>query len=373
MIERRYLPLPTPWVRSGTSPSILLWSNAVIGLLFAVALVLGSWRDGTLRMIGPSFGLLEHPAIWIFVAAQILVPIVVSRSTGRFSTLDKEPGLPLTEAFITDTFPKLRETFFDMLKRDEIRAKRIFNVLLLLGLGFWSWNTFQNLRVGNGAPRFDFWDSAAHFWGYWLSRAYKLYIWLVVAPTVVHAQLSIARALRKMLGAADTAAALSLDPYHPDGAGGTRSFIDVVLLPMFVLVLPAVCLTTAATWVHKRYDFTTVGAIIATVTLFVLVYWYPATALRNAIVAEKDRQKRKISGLQRSLYDALLQEAPVATTLKDPTSVLLSLSSVAKQVDDLPNWPQLARVAQAAVVFVGSPLVAPLLKDASAYFLKTFA
>jgi len=373
MIERRYLPLPIPWVRSGRRPAVFIWVNVGIGLVFAVALVFGSWRDGTLRMPGASFGLFEHPAIWIFLAAQIFVPIVVSRSTGRFSTLEKEPALPLAETFITAELPSVQKSFLEMLKRDDDRSKRIFNILLLLGLGFWAWNTFQNLRSGRGAPQFDFWDSASHFWGYWISRAYKLYIWLVIAPAVVHAQLCIARALRKMFRAADEAAALSLDPYHPDGAGGTRSFIDVVLLPMFVLVLPAVFLTTAATWVHKRYDLTTVGAIIVTLVLFVLVYWYPAAALRNAIVAEKDRQKRKISGLQRSLYDALLQEKPVATTLKDPTSVLLSLSSVAKQVDTLPNWPQLARVAQAAVVFVGSPLIAPLIKDASAYFLKTFA
>jgi len=372
MIERRYLSLPTPWMPSGLQPGVFLWLNVIIGLLFAAAFVLGSWRDGTLRMPSTSFGLLEHPTIWIFLVAQILVPVVVSRSTGRFSTLEKEPGLPLTESFITATVPALHESFLEMLRRNDPRSRRIFNLLLLLGLGFWAWNTFQNLRVGSGAPRFDFWDSVAHFWGYWLSRAYKLYLWLVVAPTVVHAQLCIARAMRKMLRAADEAAALSLDPYHPDGAGGARSFIDVVLLPMFALVLPAVFLTTAATWVHKRYDFTTVGAINATVVLFGFVYWYPATALRNAIVAEKERQKRKISALQRSLYHALLQEVPIATTLKDPTSVLLSLSSVAKQVDTLPNWPQLARVAQAAVVFAGSPLIAPLLKDASAYFLKTF-
>jgi len=343
--------------------------NGIIGVFFTLAFLAGSYRDGTLLMLGRSFGLLQHPAIWIFVIAQVSVPIVVSRGIATFASLDKTVGLPLTDEFIATQFAPVREFFFDMLNRSEGRSRRTFDILLLLGLGFWAWNTFQNLRIG-GRPHFDFWDSAEHFWGYWLTRGYKLYIWLVVTPCAVHAQLCIIRALRRILRAANASAALVLDPYHPDDAGGTRSFIDAALLPMFALVIPAVLLTTAATWVHGGFDVTTVGSIAATLILFALVYFYPPASLRRAIVAEKQRQKRKISGLQRSLYEALLREQPVAATLKDPTSVLLSLSSVAKQVDSLPNWPQLARVIQAAVLFLGSPVIAPLIKDVTGQVQK---
>ena len=360
--EGRYARFTLPWTSRSLSPRLALTLNASIGVLFAVAFVFGSWRDGTTTLRGENVGLLEHPGIWIFIVAQIISPIVVSRSITKFISLADRPGLPLNENFIATRFRPLSEHLLRILKRDTTRSKRAFDVLLLLGLLVWGWNTLQNLNAQQIA-KFDFWDSSAHFWGYWLTRGYKIYIWLIVVPVLWHVQICIVYVLRRILIAAKTEAALVLDPYHPDCAGGTRSFIDGILTPMFALVLPAVLLATAATWVHGKYDITTIGGISLTVMLFLSIYVYPAAVLRTAIIAEKDRQKRQLSALQRTLYDGLLREQPIATTLKDPTAVLLSLSAVTQRVDSLPNWPQFARVAQVAIIFAGSPFIAPLLKD----------
>lgn len=331
-------------------------TNVSVAVTFGVAFLLAGYRENTLVMAGPAVGLLEHPGIWLFLAAQMGIPAVVNRSLRRFQSLPTEGDSPFTTQFLTSCFKEIDENVTCSLGRIGKRSKTVYQLLITLGFIAWTWNTFQNQQPLRFL-HFDFWDSVNHPLGYWLTRFYKLYVWVLVGPAVVHAQICLVRGARNLFAMAATKRGIILDPYHSDGEGGLGALIDTVISPMVPIVLASSLLTVAAFWVHEKYDVTTIGGLGMTVALLLLIYFVPAISLRRAIVEEKRRQQEHVCKIQRTMYNDLLAAKITSDILKEQTSALISLADLSKRITSISHWPQMARIWRLAVLALGSPVL----------------
>lgn len=346
-------------------------ANTVVAIVFGAAFLVAAYCEKTLIMNGPSVGLLEHPGIWVFLVAQVIIPWTVTRSLETFRTLRVTASAPVTPEFLGDNFDGLDTALVLSLERRSNRSKALFDLLLLIGLAAWAWNTFQNqdpIRF----LHFDFWDSRLHPGGYWLTRFYKLYVWVMIGPAVVHAQLCLVNSVKRLFHLAATKHAIILDPYDPNGDGGLAPLLESVINPMVPIVIASSLLTMAAFWVHGKYDVTTIGGLAMTIALMFFVYLVPAIALRRAILEEKKRQRDQISKFQRTIYDQLLTAELDRATLKDNTGMLTCLGDLAKRVDGISNWPQLKRIARLGVAAGSSPVLGWAVKQVHVGLLHLF-
>src|SRR5437773_2139421 len=88
----------------------IAWSaqaNAVVAVVFGAAFLVTASVEKTLIMRGDAVGLLEHPGIWVFLVAQIVVPWTVTRSLRAIRTLPLTGSAPLAADFLHENFEAL--------------------------------------------------------------------------------------------------------------------------------------------------------------------------------------------------------------------------------------------------------------------------
>jgi len=329
----------------------------VFALLFAVAVKV----DGTIYIDGRPVGFIEHPAIFVFLVSQAVLPFFVERGLGSFLQLAERADTVLSPDVIRDDLPRYCSWLRESIALRTLLGRILYIIFVIAGFAFFAWNSLQNQRpyalVGT-----DFWDSALHMWGYWSSRVYKFYVWLIVAPLLAHAQVMLVIAMKDLLLLAVRKRGLTLEPYHSDGCGGVKVFLDSVLSPMVQVVVSAAMLTLSAFFVHRKYDVTTIGGLLVACALFVFVYLIPAATLRKCIRFEKERQLSEVTETQNKFYAIVTDESSDSAKVSEALGILGDLSEVCRQITGIPNWPQLARVIKVTSVAAGSPIIAGTAK-----------
>jgi hypothetical protein len=348
------------WRVSATAQTFIILTVAIL-LIFAACV-----RDGSLILPGDGTGLLEHPAIYCYFIEQALVQSLVIRAVNRFWRLWN--GAVVT-TFNSGTI--WREELLQFRKATSRRTNigRIsFIVLCSAGIAVWAHNTYSNLhpeRVGH-----DFWDSSHFVMGYWITRLYKFYFWVLWIPALTHVQFCLIHSVTRIIRRSVSARAFELKPYHPDGYGGTGSLISTVFTPMVVVILIAATGSAAAFAIHRRFDVTTTGGLLFPCALFLGIYLWPALVLRRAIIAEKNRQVQEISSLQSMMYTDAVTGALSPELLKVRVDAIERLTTVIKDLKKLPNWPHFRKIAGALGALGSSQVVVWLLHQLTAYVSK---
>ena len=331
--------------------------NAITTLVFALGLFCASAIDGTLTLPGRDTGFLEHPAIFGYFIAQVVVPFILIHSINQFWSSKAVSDTVLPQTLIGGAFRAHRRKFELAAGLRVNLGRLLYTSATLIGLVVFAWNSYQNQRpdlVGE-----NFWDSINFPWGYWSTRIYKAYMWVFWFPAMAHLQILLVLSIRTLLSRSAAHGGFRLHPYHMDGCGGTGLFIDSVLNPLIAFLLCATAMNLSAFFIHGKFDVTTVGGMFLTSVLFFISYLVPAWTLRQCIIAEKRRQLREIADQQAALYkDLSTASSTGATTISELASAIEDLSTVSKDVRRLPNWPQFARVAGLAGLASSSPLVA---------------
>jgi len=330
-------------------------TNVVIAVAFGLMLIAGAFRDRTLLLTLPNVGLLQHPGIWWFIVGQIWLLFVVRSSIRQFQRLHERPETALSARYVERRFLDQVKYLAAWVSGENNRSRLTYALLTALGACAWAWNTYSNERPE--AVGFDFWDSSRHFWGFLITRLYKGYIWFGVMPCVAHIQVGLVVAIRRLIRDASRHRGLVLEPFHSDGAGGLSIFIETVLSPMVPTVFIGSMISLSAVVVHKRYDVTTVGGLSLACAAFILMYFFPATTLRNAIRREKRRQVRRIALLQQQLYGEVTTKLGIRTALVDSVGAMMGLTPVVNRVRKLPEWPQMQRTFRLAALAWSSPAV----------------
>src|SRR5262245_55122200 len=126
--------------RVGRFLRIPLWAQCVIvSAGWAVTLITASAIDRSLFLPGPNVGLLQHPAVWSFVALQTVLPVLIQQS---FRQVGAALQAPVTERLNDQQFVDRGLRGFVELSSLEGRLVAAF--AYLLGLSAFVWNTIQN-------------------------------------------------------------------------------------------------------------------------------------------------------------------------------------------------------------------------------------
>lgn len=346
----------------------------IIAAIAASAILIASIIDRSLILNGRDVGLLEHPAIWAFIGLQIALPISILYSLKK---LLRAHARIQEVANVKDSFvDSVMEPILEFLRLQNKESKLAATVFYCVGLTAFVWNTYQNQRPGIIVP-YDFWDSNAHFCGFWITRIYKLYLfcWLLPYIAMIHAAILVVTL--RLIGQARASGRLKLIPFHPDGVGGFGFMPGLVTTPIIVTMLMGSIPAVAAFGVHRAADVTPLMGSSILVLWTGVAYIVPILFLRAEIVILKREMIGRLRQQQQAYYSKITEGQDLDfETLRKGNEAFDYFEKVCERVQSISNYPHLKRL----VKFVGlaltptiislalklyeglTPIIGPLLK-----------
>jgi hypothetical protein len=314
----------------------------IIAALAACALVVGSIIDDSLVLEGRNIGLLEHPGIWAFFGLQVALPLSIRNSLKRLLRARRR----------IHEVAKLDRGFSDLvvapvvqfLRLQENESRAVATIVYSAGLFAFVWNTYQNQLPGIIIP-YDFWDSKNYFFGFWLTRVYKLYLLVWLLPYIALIHLAVLIVTLRFIRQARISGRLKLIPFHPDGVGGLGFMPALVTTPIIVTLLLGSISTAAAFEVHRAADVTPLMGLTIIIVSTGIGYIVPILFLRSDIVAMKRLTIKKLRLLQQAYYTKIIDGRDLDfETVRNGNEAHDYFEKVCTNVQSISNYPHLRRL-----------------------------
>lgn len=308
---------------------------------FAAALVVGSVFDRSLVLEGRNLGLLEHPTIWAFFVLQIALPITIRQSLLKVRAADVKNR----EIARAKDSPKLDlAPIVRFLHFESKTSKLVGTLIFCVGLMAFAWNTYQNQLPGVVVP-YDFWDSKNYFWGFWLTRIYKVYLFGLLLPYIAMIHIAILTVILRLVRAERLAGKIELLPFHPDGVGGLGFIAGLVSTPVIVTLLVGSLPTAAAFVVHKSLDITPLIGLITLVGWALIGYLVPILFLKSDIVGMRNHTIKRLRCLQQDYYCEIVEGRTLDfDKLRKGNEALDYFDKVCTRLQSISNYPHLRRL-----------------------------
>ena len=312
----------------------------------------------------------------MFFGLQVALPLSIRHSlTILIRSRARIREIAPTHRNISDlvTAPLLR-----FLRLEDSDSRLAGTIAYCVGLTAFVWNTYQNQRPGVLLP-FDFWDSSNHVCGFWITRAYKLYLfgWLLPYIALIHTGILVV--ILRLIRQARLAGSLKLVPFHADGVSGLGFVPGLVTAPIIVTLLMGAIPTAAAFEVHRAADVTPLMGLAVLLGSTAVAYVVPISFLRTDIVALKTETLARLRLLQQTYYSEIVEDQNIdVDTLRNGNEALEYFEKIYAKVESISNYPHLRRVLKyvgiaatptflSLALKVGEkriPLVTPLLRHA---------
>jgi hypothetical protein len=312
-----------------------------LAALVAVAVVAAAALDHTFMLPGRDVGLLQHPAIWAFIALQIALPLSIRTSLDKVGTerTAVRGGLPDQE-FVA----ALQDQLVRWMGLKGSLSLTTASLFYTAGLAAFSWNSYQNQLPGVLLP-YDFWDSSNHPWGYWITRIYKLYLFVWLLPYIAFVHAGILATALDVLRKRRLAGTLVLQPFHYDRVGGLGFIPGLVTTPIVVTLLIASVPLGAAFVVHRALDITPLMGAAIVVVGAALAYAIPIFRLRTDIIAMKRAVVEKMRQLQQNYYSRVVSDERIQIeTLRQGNDALDYFEKICTKIEGISNYPHLVRL-----------------------------
>jgi hypothetical protein len=328
--------------------------------LFAVPVVLASAFDRSLVLGGRDVGLFEHPAIWAFFGLQIALPLSIRRSLVRLAKARA------TLAGMSDDRSRVRDVivrpFLRFISLREPRARAAATFFYGAGLSAFVWNTFQNQMPTVVVP-YDFWDSKTFQAGFWVTRVYKLYLFVWLLPYVALVHAAVISVTLRLIRNSRLSGRLKLIPFHPDEVGGLGFVPGLVTTPVLITLLLVAPALAGAFEVHRALDITPVTGLLIVLASAILAYLVPMTTLRTDIVALKREALTRIRALQQEYYRSIVSGGTItAAAVTTGNEALEYFEKLSTQIRSIPNYPHLKRLVGVVSLATTPSVVSILIK-----------
>lgn len=331
---------------------LIIAGAAALVVLFAAAV------DHSFFLPGRSIGLFEHPGIWAFIGVQAILPLSLRSSLLELMRARRNlvavGALPGTSAAGIIT-PLVR-----YLRLESGGSRLVATALYGVGLVAFVWNTYQNQLPGIVVP-YDFWDSKSHFWGFWTTRVYKLYLFVWLLPYIAFLHVAVLRVALGIVRSARMAGSLRLLPYHPDGVGGLGFLPELVTRPLVVAVILGTLPTAAAFEVHRAADVTPLMGLAVLLLATAVAYFVPILALRADIVATKETMVKKLRWMQQANFTRIFENKKLdPDAVKSSSETIEYFEKLCTAIDEVSNYPHLKRLIGVATLAM-TPAVGSML------------
>lgn len=330
----------------------------IVASIAAVSILIAGIIDGTLLLDGRDVGLLEHPAIWMFVALHIALPFCILHSLKRLMRghIKIRKLIDLKGSFLESVIAPIREFLYLKDRESKIAA----TVVYVAGIGAFVWNTYQNQRPGMIVP-YDFWDSNLHVAGFLVTRIYKLYLFGWLLPYIAMIHIAILFVILGLIRRARVANTLKLTPFHSDGVGGLGFVPGLVTTPIIVTMLIGAAPTLAAFEVHRALDVTPLMGVSVLALWTAVAYVVPILFLRSDIVAFKRNTITKLRHQQQEYYSKITESQELdVEKLKKGYEAFDYFEKVCERVKSISNYPHLKRLLK----FLGLALTPSIISVA---------
>lgn len=313
----------------------------LIAGIAGIAILIASIADGSLVLSGRDVGLLEHPGIWSFLFLQIAL-LLSLRSSLRV-LLQNRGDLQAIGAIDGSMIREIVEPTLKFTRLQTHNGTVTALVFHSIGLTAFVWNTYQNQFPTVILP-YDFWDSKNFFWGFWVTRALKLYLFFWLFPYIALANCAILSSSLNQIRVARSEGRLKLLPYHCDGAGGLGFFPFLVTRPLIVGAFFGSISLASAFYVHQAVDVTPVMGFIILIAIVFVAYAIPIVALRKEIILTKQSMIERLRLSQQTafsdIYDRL---SPDLMSLKETDETIKCLDNFCQSINLITNYPHLKR------------------------------
>jgi hypothetical protein len=332
----------------------------LIAAFAAISILIGSILDGTLILEGRNIGLLEHPGIWVFIGLQVALPISIRHSLKKL--LKSRPKI-LEITKLTGRFSDLViSRILAFLRLETKESRGIATIIYGIGIAVFVWNTYQNQLPGIIVP-YDFWDSKTFFWGFWICRIYKFYLYVWLFPYLVFIHVAIIMVVLRFIRQARLSGQLKLLPFHPDGLGGLGFVPNLVTTPIIITLLMGSISTAAAFEVHRATDVTPLIGLILLLGWTGGAYIVPTLFLRSDIVALKKSVIEKLRKLQQEYYSEIIEDKNINfETFRKGNEALDYFEKVSLRVQLISNYPHLRRFLQYVSLAITPSVISIILK-----------
>ena len=341
------------WFRVG-----FVGQSVIVTAIPVVAVLVGSFIDGSLFLPGRNIGLLEHPTIWCFFGIQIALPLSLRYSLKEL--FKARANLRSVGAFDGNTSTQIAAPLLRYLKLQDRSGKAVAAMLYGFGLTAFVWNTYQNQLPGIVVP-YDFWDSKNYPCGFWITRIYKFYLFVWLLPYVGFLHIAILTTALRLIRAARISGKLRLLPFHPDGVGGLGFLPELVTRPLVVAGLLGVLPVAGAFYVHRAADVTPIMGMAVLLFAIGLAYFAPILALRTDIVGTKRMMIEKLRWKQQASFAQVFESKKLDfEALKSGNESIECFEKLCVAIKNISNYPHLRRLI-AIVALAMTPAVSSLL------------
>lgn len=314
----------------------------VIAALAMVAMLAASAVDHSLILDGSSIGLLEHPALWGFPLLQIVLPLVIMQALHKLQMARLRGGEIIK--FERRSSLLIGTPIRNILNWEDKYSQIAATLIYCTGLGAFVWNTYQNQKPGVVVP-YDFWDSTTYFWGFWITRVYKLYLFGWLLPYIGMIQGAILVVMLRLVRRARRAGKLKLLPFHPDGVGGLDFIASIISMPIIATLIVGSLSTAIAFLVHRAADVTPLLGLTVLIIWAVIAYFVPVLFLRSDIIAMKREALKKPRALQQANYSRVTESHGAdLEMLSKGKEALEYFDSVCEKIQAISNYPHLKRL-----------------------------
>lgn len=331
--------------------------------LWAAVLTAASGVDRTWTMSN-GFGLFQHPAIWGFLLLQACLPVAL-RATLRKLVLARKKLQRLIEP--ASFSHRVTAPVLEFTGLRTYRSKLFATAFYLFGFAAFVWNTYQN-QLPNAIGALDFWDSSRHPFGYWSTRAYKLYLYVWVLPFLALVHAAILSVVLDIIRDAKAVGRLKLIPFDPDGVGGLGFVPSIVSTPIAYVLVVAAFPLGGAFWVHKALAVTPLIGLVAVLGAAMIAYGLPIYSLRSVLIDLKRETISKLRAAQQGFFDQVVDDQKQARDLiKENVESVERIEQLCARVNAISNYPHLHKLIRVAGLAATPSAVSMAIKAVEAW------
>lgn len=332
----------------------------ILSIICVLIIISIGFVDNSFFIEGSGLGLLEHPSIWFLITLQFILPYTLCKISQKLLNKNNYTHSIIDDTYFINEYPKVVNDFSDFICLKTALSKIIFSNLMAIGIICFAWNSFQNQRPIQFLG-FDFWDSSNHLYGYLISRFYKLYLWVGVLPASSHIIIGFILLTQKMIKTARELNLIELKPYHQDGAGGSKIYVDTIIKPLSMPLICIIMLSFVVIIIHQKLDITVIMNLNFIALIFLLLYLIPILTLRKVIYEEKNKQLRKINLYQEEILKEFYKCDKTEKHKKEYVELLNELNSLLLKIKSVSTIPSLKYVVK-IITIINSPTLLNLIQ-----------
>ena len=231
--------------------------DIIIVFFFTMSFIVIGLFENNLFLPNDGFGLLEHINIWLFLAANAIIPIAISII---YKQIERDVDLTTRIGF--------KENFCMIAKLKFTTV--LFNFFTAVGFCCFIANSLQNAKIINNLP-FDYWDSVNYMGSYIASRFYKFYLFAYFIPHIlIYVYVSV-KALSKSIVIKDE----EMDEYPIKNYEQLNALCNYGLNLLVVMCMAFILISIGIYFIHNRLDvISTTSIIVALVATLVCLHMY---------------------------------------------------------------------------------------------------